>query len=281
MKESHASAAHDALRALKAFRQSHPLQALEVDGIRWEFLALGQGRETVLFLHGLVGDASMWWQQMAALEGQYRCIAVTYPPLGTLAQLRRGILAVLDAAGVDDVNVVGTSNGGYLAQYLAATDPERLRRLVLGNTFAPNDLIARKNRLLARVLPHLPESWAMGALRRKFRRQVYPASSHDPLTVAMLEEMLGGRMSRAQVVARFRCIVETFDVPAPAMPVMILEADNVPLVEPALREQLKEAYPQPQVHKLGNVGHYPYLTVAGSYTRLVQAFLRDCPPICR
>lgn len=275
MKESHVSAAHDALRALEAFRRTYPPQVLEIDGNCWEFLALGQGRETVLFLHGLVGDASMWWQQMAALEGQYRCIAVTYPPLGTLAQLRHGILAVLDAAGVGNVNVVGTSSGGYLAQYLAATDPNRLRRLVLGNTFAPNDLLARKNRLLARVLPHLPESWAMGALRRKFRCQVYPASGHDPLTLAMLDEMLGGRMSRAQVVARFRCIVEKFDVSTLAMPVMLVEAANDPLVEPALREQLKAAYPQAQVHKLGNVGHYPYLNAAGSYTRLLQAFLRD------
>lgn len=72
----------EATEALVQFREHHPIQTLEVDGDHWEYVAFGEGTETVLFLHGLAGAYDIWWAQMEAMATNYRVISVTYPMVG-------------------------------------------------------------------------------------------------------------------------------------------------------------------------------------------------------
>ncbi|HXF05337.1 MAG TPA: alpha/beta hydrolase [Blastocatellia bacterium] len=258
--------------SLRTFRQAHPPQWLQVGGAAWEYIATGGGQETILFLHGMTGAYDIWWQQIEALKGRYRIISVTYPPVWSLEELEAGILAILEREGVAEFNVVGTSLGGYFAQYLIARHPERIRRAVLSNTFPPNDVIAEKNRTLGRILPYLPEWLVLFVFRDSFKKTIYPASGNDELTLAFLREIGYGRVSKAQLVGRYYCVIEKFTAPTPKMPVMIIESDNDPLVELGLREQLKAAYPGAAVRIFSGAGHFPYLNRAQEYTRLLVDF---------
>lgn len=261
--------------ALQTFRETHPPQTLQVDGANWEYIAVGQGQETILFLHGMTGAYDIWWQQIDALEEQYRIISVTYPPVQSLEELEAGVLAILEREGVQDFNVVGTSLGGYFAQYLMAKHPERIRRAVLSNTFPPNDLIAEKNRTLGTILPYLPEWLVLSVFRGNFQRTIYPTSGNDELTLAFLNEIGYGRMSKAQLVGRYYCVIEKFVTPTPTIPVMIIESDNDPLVELTLREQLKATYPDATVYAFSGAGHFPYLNHAQEYIQLLVDFLSE------
>lgn len=261
--------------SLRSFRQADPPQRLQVGGAAWEYIATGGGQETILFLHGMTGAYDIWWQQIEALKGRYRIISVTYPPVWSLEELEAGILAILEREGVAEFNVVGTSLGGYFAQYLIARHPERIRRAVLSNTFPPNDVIAEKNRTLGRILPYLPEWLVLFVFRDSFKKTIYPASGNDELTLAFLKEMGYGRVSKAQLVGRYYCVIEKFTAPTPKMPVMIIESDNDPLVELGLREQLKAAYPGAAVRIFSGAGHFPYLNRAQEYTRLLVDFLSE------
>ena len=266
----------DKVASLNKFRQNHPLQRLEVNRVPWEYVAFGQGDETILFLHGMTGAHDIWWQQMNALQDRYRVVSVTYPPVDTLAELSEGVRAILQQEGISRVNIVGSSLGGYLSQYLVASHPEMVERVVLGNTFPPNDIIAEKNRSIGALLPYLPEWLVIKVFRGSFRDNVYPAAGYDELTLAYMLEQSYGRMSKAQVVGRFHCVIDPFtppDLAALGIPAMIIEADNDPLVEKTLREQLKATYPSATVHTLHNVGHFPYLNHPEEYTKLLTAFL--------
>ncbi len=263
-------------QSLLDFRTRYPPQHVLVDGQSWEYVALGEGAETILFLHGMTGAYDIWWQQMLALAPEYRVISLTYPPVDTLAGMSDGVLAVLDAAGVQQVNVVGSSLGGYLAQYLIATHPERIQRAVFANTFPPNELLAAKNGSLIKILPFLPTWLVMRVFRNSFVNNIYPAAGYSELVLAYMLEQAAGRMSKAQVMARAKAVIEPFDPPDPAalgIPVMIIEADNDPLVEKALRQQLKATYPTATVYTLHAVGHFPYLNEGDRYTALLRQFL--------
>src|SRR4030065_246254 len=79
-------------------------------------------------------------------RGNERTITLPYPAGDTLEGLRQGINAGLEDAGVQRFAVVGTSLGGYLAQYLVARQPGRIRQAVFANTFPPNLILARRHR---------------------------------------------------------------------------------------------------------------------------------------
>jgi maspardin len=261
--------------SLQRFRELHPAKSLKVNGVAWEYVACGKGQESILFLHGMTGAYDIWWQQMEALQDRYRVISVTYPAVDTLEQLRDGVMALMGAERVERVNIVGTSLGGYLAQFLVAKHPEHVLRAVFSNTFPPNNIIAEKNKAIGTVLPFLPEWLVMDVLRDSFAKSIYPASGNDDLTLAFLMEVGSGRMTRGQVVGRYRCVIEPFkapDVAALKIPVMIIEAHNDPLVEKALREQLKTTYPSADVKTLTK-GHFPYLNPANGFTEIITNFI--------
>ncbi|HSF82736.1 MAG TPA: alpha/beta hydrolase [Anaerolineales bacterium] len=263
--------------SLRAFRSEHPPQAISVNGVEWEYVALGQGQEAILFLHGMTGAQDIWWRQIEALQSSYRIISVTYPAVDSLDELAQGVLAILQKEGLNRANIVGSSLGGYLAQYLVAKYPQLVLRAVFANTFPPNDLIAAQYRTVGAILPFAPEWVVMAVLRASFKSMIYPAAGNDELTLAYLLEISYGRVGKAQVAGRYQCVIERFDPPdmsALSIPVLILEASNDPLVQQELREQLRQTYHSAQVVNMGAVGHFPYLNRPDQYTCWLREFLR-------
>jgi len=278
--ELYANAEPDVAASLQAFRGTHPTRTLELDGRNWQYLSLepdSNPAETILFLHGMTGAYDIWWQQIETLQHDYRIIAVTYPPANSLEEMEQAVMAILDAEGVDKFNVVGTSLGGYFAQFLVARHPGRVQRAVFSNTFPPNDIISENNKAIGAALPYLPEWLVMNVLSGSMRESVYPASDYSELVLAFGLEQTHGRMSKAQVVGRFHCVVESFVPPAPVMPVLIIESDNDPLVEPALRAQLKTTYPAAAVYTFSGAGHFPYLNRPDEYTTALREFFDTAP----
>lgn len=263
------------IQSLLDFRTQCPPQYVHVGEHDWEYVVLGNGEKTILFLHGMTGAYDIWWQQMVPLSSQYKVISVTYPPMDTIEDMSEGILSVLNAERIQSVNVVGSSLGGYLAQYLMANHPERIEKVVLGNTFPPNDILRQKNESLIRILPFLPNWLVMKVFRNSFVNNIYPAAGHSELVLAYMLEQISGRMTKVQVTARAKAVIESFRPPDPktlGVLVMIIEADNDPLVEDTLRVQLRTTYPTAQVNTLQAVGHFPYLNEPDTYTELLLSF---------
>jgi pimeloyl-ACP methyl ester carboxylesterase len=109
---------------------------------RIAYVERGEG-PAALFLHGVPLNGYHWRHQLAGLSDVRRCIAPDLLGLGHTevapgADLRFTaqadmLLELLDAKGIDRVDLVGNDSGGGIAQILAARAPERLRSLVLTN----------------------------------------------------------------------------------------------------------------------------------------------------
>ena len=101
----------------------------------------GDGPAIVL-LGGLMMDASLWSQVIAALSPELRCLAPTLP-LGAHRHamhadadlspngLARLVAEFLDRLELDDVTLVGNDTGGALVQLLACDGATRISRIVL------------------------------------------------------------------------------------------------------------------------------------------------------
>ena len=271
----YASVPEETKRSLTTFRIRHDLRQIHVDKQTWQYLSAGDAEKTILFLHGMGGGYDIWWQQIESLRNRYRLIAPTYPPVHSLAELARGIGFILEREGVDRFHVVGSSLGGYLAQYLIGRRPDRIKKAVFANTFPPNNVIAEKSGATGKLLPILPEWMVMRNLRKTTAASIYPASGNSELVAAYMLEQSYGMMRKAQFVARFHCVLDAFtapDVKALGIEILIIESDNDPLVEEKLRTMLKAAYPSAAVKTFDGAGHFPYLNRAGEYTRILGEF---------
>jgi pimeloyl-ACP methyl ester carboxylesterase len=147
---------------------------VDVAGARVYYVHAGSGRP-MLLIHGLVGSSANWRNNMAALAAEASVYAIDLVNMGKsqrvggldpgLGATARRIVAVMDALGLAEADIVAHSHGGAVALMLAALHPGRVGRLVL---FAPanpycrsNDPIMRIYRspwggFLARLLPYLP-----------------------------------------------------------------------------------------------------------------------------
>lgn len=103
----------------------------------------GSGRPLLLIM-GIGGSLDMWapFEDAIAAHG-VSTLAYDAPGTGRSTRHRhphripgmaRTVLAMLDALGYDEVDVLGVSFGGGVAQELARLAPQRVRRLVLAAT---------------------------------------------------------------------------------------------------------------------------------------------------
>jgi 3-oxoadipate enol-lactonase len=110
--------------------------------VRLAYEVRGDG-PPLLFIHGLGYDRFGWGPLPGLLAEDFTVVVFDNRGVGdsdvpegpyTVAQMAGDAAAVLDAAGIDAAFVFGVSLGGYIAQELTLTHPERVRRLVLAST---------------------------------------------------------------------------------------------------------------------------------------------------
>ena len=102
-------------RRLEGFRRMHPYKEIQVEGRRWRYVVGGQGERTLLLLPGGTLVPDMYFILLEALERDYRVIVPAYAAVPTMAGLVTGAAAIRDAEGVECVDVMGSSFGGYVA----------------------------------------------------------------------------------------------------------------------------------------------------------------------
>jgi 4,5:9,10-diseco-3-hydroxy-5,9,17-trioxoandrosta-1(10),2-diene-4-oate hydrolase len=159
---------------------------VDVAGARVYYLHAGSGRP-MLLIHGLVGSSANWRSNIDALAAQASVYAIDLVNMGRsqrvggldpgLAATARRIVAVMDALGLAEADIVAHSHGGAVALMLAALFPRRVRRLIL---FAPANPYCRSSDpimriystpwggFLARMLPYLPASIQRVALGQMY-----------------------------------------------------------------------------------------------------------------
>jgi len=209
-----------AVDQLRRFRATHPLKSFILDGVTWDYLLGGQGRETLLILPGLLGVAEMSFQHSAIFENTYRVIVPGYPfGVGTLDQLVGGLAALLDAEQIDRVHVLGGSFGGLVAQRFVRAYPERVRRLVLSHTGGPRPDRARANRRAVTLFGLLPMRVLRFMLRGATRRSLRDAPEHIAFWEAYSDEMIT-RLTKADLISRYRLAAD-FDATSTFTPVRL------------------------------------------------------------
>src|SRR5258706_5320887 len=114
----------------------------EVASGRIAYIERGQG-PVALLVGGVPLNGYHWRHVIDRVQHRRRCIAIDLMGLGyteiapdqdvSFTAQARMLAEVLDALGIDQVDLVGSDSGGAIAQIFATHHPERLRSLILTN----------------------------------------------------------------------------------------------------------------------------------------------------
>ena len=250
-------------------------------GVELRYRDEGKG-PVLLLLHGSRSTLSSWDPVVAKLAKHYRVVRYDQPPTGLSGPLSKEMVAAvgapenlvlqfLDALKIDKVTLLGTSSGGTLSYYFAATYPERVDGLILSNVPSDPvselrpvlsvDLIAAAERTKANGLEDRAFwrsyfEWLWGDKSRITEQQIdayyrYNLRGPDPQTLSLLALS----SDRTATMARLAGV---------KAPVLVIWGMRDPVLPPYLGDKLygylKNARSRSFI-ALEDVGHYPPVEV--------------------
>lgn len=260
------------------FAAAHPEQRVMLNGRDWGVIEIEGNGPVLLLIPGTLGRADVFWQQISALKGRVRILSVAYPHQGGVAEWSDDLVALLDARGIDKATVLGSSLGGYLAQYLAAVHPERVERLIAANTLYDTEP-AKQHPPYSSDLDAAP----IDELRAGFGRGLGGwAESHPDQreVVELLLEEVAGRIPEAELRNRLKGIKN-----APPLPPVGLASSNIttiegaddPLIPLPMRDEVRAILKPAVSYRFESGGHFPYLARPQLYTALLEEQLGLVP----
>ena len=116
------------------------LRSMQVRERRVTYVDMGDGPETLVFIHGLGACWQTWLEQLPRFARTHRCIAMDLPGFGRSEMPRDDIsmeayaqivAEMCKELGVERATVVGNSMGGFVGAELAIRRPELVDKLVL------------------------------------------------------------------------------------------------------------------------------------------------------
>lgn len=136
--------------------------ATSSDGIPIAFDVDGESERALVFVHGWSCDRSYWAAQMRHLNARYRVVAVDLAghgesgigrPSWTMDAFGADVAAVVDSLDLRDMVLVGHSMGGDVIAEAAALLRDRVRGLVLVDTYGSLAEIATRDEIDTFVEP--------------------------------------------------------------------------------------------------------------------------------
>ncbi len=261
------------IAARDRFAQKYPEQRIDLNGRNWGYLDVGEG-PVLLLIPGTLGRCDIFWHQFQALMQRIRIIALSYPETGGIAEWGDDIATLMDHQKVQTATVLGSSLGGYLAQYVAAKHPHRVDRLVAANTLA--SVVGLNQRppysldLETAPIDDLRAGFATGL---EAWRTAHPDQS-DLVDLLLME--VGGRIPEPELRRRLDALKHAPALPPLALPadsIVTIEADDDPLIPPQMRASVRTNLQPAVAYRFLHGGHFPYIARPKAYTALLEQIM--------
>jgi len=277
----------------EAFEQLRPTAWALTNGVQLHTVREGQGTP-LIFIHGAMGDWRSWGAQWAAFTPHFDCISYSRrysfpnhnpmpsPDHGALHEAQ-DLLLLMDAMGIEQAVLVGSSYGAFTALALAVQAPERVKAVV---AVEPP---------MMKYAHRTPEGQAVA---EAFRRDVIePANAafrmgeDEHAAQIMTGGINGGRSSvntgaamerRLQNLRAMKMLAlssDEFPLLTPeqlaglSMPVFLLAGQQTQPVHRAIFENVSAVMPQAQQAWVDGAGHGVTREQADTFNRLALEFL--------
>ncbi len=265
------------------------------DGLRIAYSHAGVG-PPIVFLNGIGSTQDIWRRQMLTLAPTMQCIALDYrgygqsdvPPAAALephtqgpqaitrAAFARDVFAVLDDLGFASAHLCGCSLGGVVALECYAQASERVRSLILVDTFAyvPHSAqaVAERIEALDRFgIGEFARTGAPGAL--------HPHAPHE--RVEIVRSQMGSiPLDVYKAATRITWTGDYRDLlPRIRLPALVLWGERDTVVPYERSAEIAYALAEPtHVSVVPNAGHLPNLDNPEFFNHAISNFVQRADP---
>ena len=276
----------------------------EVDGLPVHYIDEGEG-PVLLFLHGNPTWSFLYRDIVKQLRGEARCIALDYPGMGmsgkprhhgrrdygfTPAEHSRIVEGFVEALDLRDLTLMVQDWGGPIGLGMAERQPDRIARLVIGNTWAwPAD--ERDMKIFSTLLGRGPGRFAVMQFNL-FVERLLPMGverSDERLTpevMAAYRAPFAKRADRKPTVVFPRAIVKSRPYLAEVAqgldriadkPVQIVWGKKDRAFRKRELERWKRIFPDARVKVLDDAGHFIQEDAPEAISEEIRAFLSATP----
>lgn len=233
--------------------------------------------QPLVLMHGMDASSTMWYPNIKSYTKQYRVYAIDYllePGKSVLKDKRPNTdemvewyAEVLDALGVGNIYLIGTSRGGWIAANFATHKPDRVKKLALLSPVQVFGLMEmnRKMRKAAsfKFFPNRKRmrkavdamSYRPEKVDEVFKEQLYLGTEYSKTTFDMLE------------MAPFK-----EDARLLTMPVLVLVGDHDVLCSTDILKEASEKVPNITAGTIEEAGHFLTIDQQEAVDRRVMDF---------
>jgi pimeloyl-ACP methyl ester carboxylesterase len=255
-------------------------------------LECGSGGVPLVFLHGVGARADRWWPALHRFAEQGRhCYAFDFPGHGlagkpetfdyTVPGYARFTEALLDALGLTEAVLVGTSLGGHVAGAVAVRRARSVRALVL---VGPMGMLPASQPVLDALASSIQDTTRAGIAKKLARLLVDQRLISDEWVDEEFRiNNSPGAADAFAALARYFTSGINDDVVAEPLRRIVSTVPTL-LVWGAQDVMVPTEMAEPARHALGgnvpltlvpNTGHAPYFEAAAEFVEQVDAFLAD------
>ena len=253
------------------------------NGMQFDYIRFGSGKRTLIMIQGLntrgIKGAAL------SLAYMYRIFAKEYTvylfdrrPVVcdgiTVRDMAADIASAMDALGLRNADVFGTSQGGMIAQYLAIDRPDLVRRLVLAVT------LSRNNNTVKQVVGDWIEMAERGDMKRfvldmaeKMYSETY-LKKYRPLMPLLTILQKPKDVKRFVILAKSCLTCDTYDIlDKIKCPTLVIGGQQDKVVSGVASEEIAEKLGC-ALHMYENLGHAAY-EEAQDFNQMVYDFLSE------
>ncbi len=235
-----------------------------------------------LLLHGIGGRAALWAPSVAALAPR-PVIAMDMPGYDGVSPACDGFealadaaVALLDAQGAAQADVVGHSLGGMIALEMALRHPTRVRRLVIvasSPAFGSRDPAFRESFLAARRKP-LDEGIGMaGVAAALVPTMLGPAADPAAGPSAMAAMASVNEAAYRATLGVLTGFDRRADLPRVTQPALLIAGEADQTAPPRGMARMAEAMPNARLLVIPGVGHLLPLEAPDAFHTALHDFL--------
>ncbi|MBO6824759.1 MAG: alpha/beta hydrolase [Sneathiella sp.] len=255
------------IEARDQFAKTYPEARVDLNGRDWGVIDVGTG-PVLLLIPGTLGRGDIFWQQIEALSDKMRIIAISYPSAGSIEEWSEDLSTLLKLKDISSVSLLGSSLGGYLAQYFASLNPQKIIKLFAANTLhSVQGLVERPPYcfdLQETPIETLRDGFGTGL---KAWGEAHP----DQLDlVDLLLQEAGGRILEAELRMRLSALKFAPDLPPNTIEVVTIESSDDPLIPAEIRDAVRSRLSPDTAYRFLSGGHFPYVVRPDHYTALLE-----------